>query len=92
MTLVHLWTNVHPVVNSQVNYAAHPHEGGMADMMGPPPGDMAGPPPGEGASITTQWTEGDMGPPPGELDLLQENGSSTRINQKWTSWWTSTRR
>ena len=27
---------------------AHPHEGGMADMMGPPPGDMAGPPPGEG--------------------------------------------
>ena len=34
---------------------AHPHEGGMADMMGPPPGDMAGPPPGEG------------GPPPGDM-------------------------
>ena len=36
---------------------AHPHEGGMADMMGPPPGDMAGDPqPGV-----------DMGPPPGDM-------------------------
>ena len=38
--------------------AAHPHEGGMADMMdtyGPPPGDMAGPGPDAG------------GPPPGDM-------------------------
>ena len=36
---------------------AHPHEGGMADMMGPPPGDMAGDPqPGV-----------DMGPPPEDM-------------------------
>ena len=44
--------------------AAHPHEGGMADMMGPPPGDMAGPPPGEG------------GPPPGDMagDPMGEPG------------------
>ena len=35
---------------------AHPHEGGMADMMGPPPGDMAGPPPGDMAGPN------DMGP------------------------------
>ena len=43
---------------------AHPHEGGMADMMGSPPGDMAGPPPGEG------------GPPPGDMagDPMGEPG------------------
>ena len=47
--------------------AAHPHEGGMADMMdtyGPPPGDMAGPGPDEG------------GPPPGDMagDPMGEPG------------------
>ena len=65
---------------------AHPHEGGMADMMGPPPGDMAGPPPGEGGPPPgdmaggpgCQWTAGPGpdGPPPGDMgpgpmDLLQ---------------------
>ena len=48
---------------------AHPHEGGMADMMGPPPGDMAGPPPGEG------------GPPPGDMAGDQDQWTRTR----WTS-------
>ena len=61
---------------------AHPHEGGMADMMGPPPGDMAGPPPGEGGpppgdmagepdggpgDRVIWWTRMDRGPPPGDM-------------------------
>ncbi len=55
---------------------AHPHEGGMADMMGPPPGDMAGgpdmPPPGDMAGGPDMPPPGDMGPgpegpPPGDM-------------------------
>ena len=46
---------------------AHPHEGGMADMMGPPPGDMAGPPPGEGGPPPGDMAGGPDMPPPGDM-------------------------
>ena len=58
--------------------AAHPHEGGMADMMGPPPGDMAGPPPGEGGP-----PPGDMAGEPGPMD--GDQGETQWANQdQWT--------
>ena len=62
---------------------AHPHEGGMADMMGPPPGDMAGPPPGEGGPPPGDMAggpgPGDMGPD--QMDLLQEIWDQDQMDQ-----------
>ena len=66
---------------------AHPHEGGMADMMGPPPGDMAGPPPGEGGPPPGDMAGGPDMPPPGDMTRWTSSrryGTRTR--------WTSSRR